>query len=177
MQYIECPNLEAPKHPSVFLAGGITDCPDWQSDIVKLIKDIDDNDLISLDKREKRLQHSITIFNPRRKQFPIDDPKSASEQIYWEYLMLIDADFISFWFPRETLCPIVLFELGNWLSSRKPIVIGIDPDYKRKLDVEIQTKLARTNIKICYSIVELAKQIWQMGDDMIDDMKFGKRYH
>lgn len=142
MQYIECPNLEPPLYKSVFLAGGIIGCPDWQSEIVRLLKDED-----------------ITILNPRRKVFPTDSSNAVSEQIYWEYLMLRQADLISFYFPRQTLCPIVLFELGSWLDTKKPIVIGIDIDYKRKLDVEIQTKLVRPDIKICYTLDELGSKI------------------
>lgn len=68
MIYIEAPNYEFPKDKiSIFLAGSITDCPDWQSDIIQKLKDED-----------------IVIFNPRRKNFPIEDPKASDEQIKWE---------------------------------------------------------------------------------------------
>lgn len=64
MQYIESPNLEPFNNMSVFLAGGITGCPDWQSDIVKMLE-----------------KDPITIINPRRKDFPIGDPKSEAKKL------------------------------------------------------------------------------------------------
>lgn len=142
MQYIECPDLEPFKFGSVFLAGGITGCPDWQSDIVKMLESED-----------------ITIVNPRRKEFPINDPKAASQQIYWEYLMLRQVDLISFWFPKETLCPIALYELGAWSMTNKPIIIGVDPEYQRIDDIEIQTILVRPNIEMVHSLDNLSYQI------------------
>lgn len=128
MQYIECPNLEPFVYKSVFLAGGITGCENWQSKVVELMR-----------------REQLTILNPRRKNFPVDDPKAAPQQIYWEYLMMKQADTILFWFPKETLCPITLYELGTWTRTNKPIFIGVDPDYKRKIDVEIQTRLVKGN--------------------------------
>lgn len=144
MQYIECPNLEPPRHENVFLSGGIVDCPDWQSEVVNKLKDI-----------------NITIFNPRRKNFPIHDPNASFEQIKWEFNKLRDADILSFWFSRGSLNPIVLFEYGSALERDKKIVIGIDPDYERRLDVEIQTSLISPHLMITHSIDELAEKIVQ----------------
>ena len=134
---IEAPNevysLENNRNIRIFLAGGITNCPDWQSDVIDRLKD----------------EPGITIYNPRRKNFPIGDPKAAEEQITWEYEKLADADVIAFWFSRGSLNPIVLYELGKWgNSSDTEIVIGIDPEYERKQDVEIQTMLARPELDI-----------------------------
>jgi hypothetical protein len=54
----------------------------------------------------------------------------------------------------------VLLELGKWgLSSETPIFIGIDEGYEREQDVVIQTKLARPDIEIVYSLKGLVKQI------------------
>ena len=139
--------IEAPKEAvmvqnflSVFLAGGITNCPDWQSVIKTQLK-------------------NIIMFNPRRKDFPIGDPNAALEQIQWEYERLRIADSILFWFPCETLCPIVLYELGAWSRSNKPIFVGVHPDYARKQDVEIQTLLVRPDISVVYSLQDLANEV------------------
>lgn len=118
------------KHSSkkIFLAGGISNCPDWQAEVVEKIKDID----------------HVIVYNPRRQNFPIDDPFASEQQITWEYEHLRDSDIIVFWFSKGSLNPIVLYELGKWGNSTdKKIIIGIDPDYERKMDVIIQTKLAR----------------------------------
>jgi hypothetical protein len=128
----------------LFLAGGITNCPNWQQDLIELLKD----------------ERDLIVYNPRRANFPIHDPNAAKKQIAWEYQYLKHCDMISFWFSRGSLNPIVLYELGmHGNSSDKIIFIGIDEGYERKQDVEIQTKLARPDIKIVYSLEDMAKKI------------------
>jgi len=144
MIYIEaCEDWKkTPKQFVLFLAGGITGCPDWQQRMVKLLNDTD-----------------YVLLNPRRADFPIHDPDAANEQIIWEYDCLRKADVIQFWFAKETIQPIVLYELGAWAASNKPIFVGIHPEYSRRQDVEIQIKLARPSVKIVYSLRELSQQI------------------
>jgi hypothetical protein len=147
MNYIEAPNSTDSALTSLFLAGGITDCPDHQAYICDKLKDL-----------------NITVFNPRRKNFPIHDPNAAYAQIKWEYDHLKEADMISFWFCKETMCPIVLYELGSWNKTQKPIAIGMDPEYSRRQDVEIQTRLIRPEVPIVYSIDDLSNEIFKMYD-------------
>jgi len=142
MLYIEALRFEVVHGFSLFLAGGITGCPDWQKELVKKLEKLD-----------------ITIFNPRRKKFPIDNPSESLKQIRWEHEHLRKASAISFWFPCETICPIVLYELGAWSMMDKKLFVGVHPDYSRKQDVEIQTKFVRPDIKIVYDIPALAAQI------------------
>ncbi len=140
--YIEAPEKFDGEGKSIFCAGGITGCPDWQAEMVKLLCSSD-----------------WTILNPRRANFPIDNPKASQEQIEWEYKHLRLAQAILFWFPQESICPIVLYELGAWSMTQKPLFIGIHPNYPRRQDVEIQTSLVRPDINIAYSLEELARQI------------------
>lgn len=112
--------------PSLFLAGGMHLCPDWQQEVIEALKD-----------------SRWIIFNPRRKEFPTDDPDEAEIQNRWEHDHLRRATAILFWFPSETLCPMALYQLGAWTVTDKPIFLGIHPDYRRRLDIEIQTELAR----------------------------------
>lgn len=147
MQYIESPktySLEVTgnRSKSIFLAGGITNCPDWQQEMVQLLGKTD-----------------YTLLNPRRKNFPIDDPSAAPKQVTWEHYALRAAKEILFWFPYETLCPIVLYELGAWSMTEKPLYVGVHPKYKRCQDVEIQTGLIRPDVKIVYSLEALAEQV------------------
>lgn len=133
MKIVEAPNdyysIESAHATKIFLAGGITNCPDWQSEVVAALE-ADPTDAI--------------VYNPRRKDFPIGDPSASEMQIAWEYDKLKNADVIAFWFSRGSLNPIVLYELGMWGNSRETdIVIGVDPEYERIQDVEIQTALAR----------------------------------
>jgi len=146
MQYIEAPSQRKAKYVSVFLAGGITNCQDWQTYVVDKLKN-----------------EKITIFNPRRKNFPIGDSGAAKQQIDWEYERLRLANINSFWFPKETSCPIVLFELGSALEREKPLAIGTDPEYARKIDVEIQTEKRRPDLKIYYTLDELTEEIRRLA--------------
>ena len=96
MHYIEAlTEYEPGPLPAVFLAGGITGCPGWQQEIVGRLHDL-----------------SVVLLNPRRANFPINDPTAAPQQIEWEHRHP-KADTIAFWFPCETLCPITLYELGG----------------------------------------------------------------
>jgi hypothetical protein len=121
--------------PSLFLAGGITGCPDWQTEAVRVLSDV-----------------AVTLLNPRRPHFPIDDPAAAAEQIRWEHDALRQATAILFWFPAETLCPIALYELGAWSMTGKPLFVGTHPDYRRRTDVVIQTALARPDVTVVDSL-------------------------
>ena len=143
MRYVESPEeIFAETDKSLFLAGGITGTPDWQQEMKKSLSNV-----------------PIVIFNPRRKDFPIDDLDAAETQIKWEYDHLRKASMILFWFPSETLCPIVLYELGAWSITNKKLFIGVHPEYKRKQDVEIQTKLVRPEIQIVYDLGTLSEQV------------------
>ena len=116
-----------PGEVSLFLGGGITGCHDWQATLTRLLRNTD-----------------LVLINPRRAIWPMDDPEASAKQIEWEYEHLQKATMIAFWFAPETLCPITLFEYGKWLVRNKPLFVGCHPDYKRKLDVEVQTKLGTT---------------------------------
>ena len=142
--YIESPEclIDAPEGKPVFLAGGITNCPDWQQEMVGLLCDT-----------------SVILLNPRRADFPIGDPEAAQEQIEWEYNHLRKANGILFWFPCETICPIVLYELGAWSMTTLPIFVGVHPQYQRRQDVEIQTGLVRPDVRVVYSLKDLARQV------------------
>ena len=143
-RYIEAPNKYNPKpgEHSLFLAGGITDCPNWQGWMVERLAD-----------------SGLVLLNPRRASFPVDDPDAAPAQIAWEYKHLRLATAILFWFCAETLNPIVLYELGAWSMTNKPIFVGVEPGYERAQDVELQTKLARPDVKVVYALEDLAAQV------------------
>lgn len=144
MKYIEAPDDWIEPGKGVFLAGGISGCPDWQAEMFKMLGELMPNDW--------------TAINPRRKVF--DQSVTGEEQIDWEYIHMRRATAISFWFPCETLCPIVLFELGTWLMRPdKPIFIGAHPEYKRMIDITQQIKLARRELIIEPSLERLAERI------------------
>jgi hypothetical protein len=131
----------------LFIAGGITNCPDWQADLIEEIKAFP----------------NLVVYNPRRTNFPMNDPNASEAQIAWEYEHLRDADIIIFWFSRGSLNPIVLYELGRWgNSSDKKIVIGLDPEYERKKDVMVQTLLSRPDTIFVSTIKEMSDEIYKL---------------
>jgi len=148
MKYIECPGEYSGRKKSLFLAGGISECRNWQLNLVTMLEN-----------------ENLVLINPRRKVFPEDNPNIEYEQITWEYNHILKASAVSFWFPPETLCPITLYELGKCGQYKKPLFIGIDPKYARKKDVEIQIKLIRPEIKIVYSLQKLSEQIKSWARD------------
>lgn len=127
----------------VFLAGGITGCPDWQAAIVPLLWDL-----------------PLAIFNPRRAVWNAE----SEDQIQWEHKYLLKAHVALFWFCAATVCPIALYELGvvsAWrgLTGHKALFVGIEPGYAREVDVRIQTRLERPEVEIADSLEDLARQV------------------
>ncbi|MBN1911916.1 MAG: nucleoside 2-deoxyribosyltransferase domain-containing protein [Pirellulales bacterium] len=128
--------------PSIFLAGGISDCEPWQDRLV-----------------ERLAESNLTVLNPRQVAYPADDAHAAENQIRWEFRHLQRATSHLFWFPPQTLCPMALFELGRWTGSKGPLFVGVDPKYGRKLDVEIQLRLVRPDVEIVHQLKALADKV------------------
>jgi hypothetical protein len=152
MRHIRCPEEWRPGtdgEVGLFVAGGITGCEDWHTPFIELLRPCE----------------KLAVLNPRRIDFDTNDPQMAKDQIAWEFRHFARADAASFWFPPETLCPITLFELGGCLhrvnSAGEPmrVFVGVHPDYKRRIDLEEQIPLARPDVKINYTIRELAEDV------------------
>lgn len=170
-KYIQCPEVynfvQDSGENAIFIGGGISGCEVWQDRFVDMIKEID-----------------AVIINPRRKDFDINNPEMAKEQIKWEYDHLRLTNAKVFWFSPETLCPITLYEYGYWLAAHlscgdlysvepsivepHKLFVGVHPDYKRRLDVLEQTRLVLEatqeqdpifRVEPVDSLEELAKQV------------------
>lgn len=148
-KYFESPNKPETNFreydKSIFLAGSITRAKNWQI----FAKD--------------NLIDKYHIFNPRRINYNISVEGVEKEQITWEFNYLTRCKHILFWFSNETLAPITLLELGTLFDNAKKhwqyVYIGVDPEYKRKNDVIIQTSLRAPNIPIVFNLEELIKLI------------------
>lgn len=124
---------------TVFLAGGITNCRDWQSEVINELSD------------DSCYEH-IVFFNPRRKEFDINAKNETAKQIKWEFDMLEQCDIFSMYFcESESDQPICMYELGRnipRMQIRFPVdwkyrlIISSEDKYKRKMDVVVQTGLA-----------------------------------
>ena len=141
-------DLETAHAPSLFLAGGITNCPDWQSAMIEEL-------------RCQSVCADLTIYNPRRTDFDIKNPRASEEQICWEFAKLRDADIVSFWFAPGSVNPIVFYELGMWGNSRegRPMCVGCDHEFTRIPDVVMQTRLARPELSVQSSLSALVDQV------------------
>ncbi|MBU2662852.1 nucleoside 2-deoxyribosyltransferase domain-containing protein [Actinoplanes bogorensis] len=121
----------SPLGPGIFLAGGISGVRDWQRDAIEWLKPV-----------------WPVVYNPRRADFPMGDDDAGARQIRWEFEQLAVADAVLFWFSFETIQPIVLYELGRWAASDKPLAVGADPGYERRFDVVEQLGLARPELTV-----------------------------
>lgn len=138
---------------SVFLAGGITNCFEWQDEVIDIL-------------RKREYTDKLVIFNPRRKNFPIGDPTASHDQITWEFKQLEKMDIFSMYFCGGISDqPICMYELGRnivRMQNRFPadweerIIVSVEDNYKRKDDVFIQTDLATGKGKNIFLLNSLA---------------------
>ncbi len=133
---------------TIFVAGGISGTGVWQDRMF---------DLIAAAYRDVKPPLDLTVVNPRQIDY-IKTDSAVKTQIEWEYKHLAKCSAIMFWFPKETVCPITLFELGKWIRSRF-LFVGCDPDYSRRLDLKVQLGLERPDVGIVPTLEELADQI------------------
>lgn len=128
-QIIKSPEaLGTPSYLSIFLAGGISDCPDWQEEVAQRLA----------------AETDAIIYNPRRVDFDMSAYEEVSKmQIIWEWHALRMSTVNFFWFPEETLCPITLLEYGSAMERLHPgaLMCGTHPNYKRRFDVKMQNEL------------------------------------
>lgn len=146
MKHVQCPANWDGVGNSLFLGGGISSCPLWQPQMVDLLAGTE-----------------LVLINPRREHFDMNDPNATTFQIEWEFDHLSGSRKASarlFWFPSATLCPITLLELGKFMERSDPLFVGVDPEYKRKVDVEVQLRLARPqDCPVYYSLEALADAV------------------
>ena len=109
--------------PDIFLAGGVTYSPNLQKEALQMLAGTD-----------------LIVANPRRDEIISAVGDTARQQIIWEFENLKSAKVVLFWFPSaETI--ITFLELGKELARKSRIVVGVDPDYNRRFDIETQVHL------------------------------------
>ena len=141
MIVVTAPEKYEPKPDDIlcFLAGGITKCPDWQKKVIQYLGCFNTEHLV--------------LFNPRRENFPINDPSESERQIKWEFEWLNRADILSFYFCNsESPHPITFYELGRHLQRAQDkytfieipdhVIVSVEKGFSRESDVAIQTFLA-----------------------------------
>lgn len=131
----------------VFLGGGISDCKNWQEEVIEYLQQKEDTD-------------DLVILNPRRKSFNINDKSAANKQIEWEFNQLSHADIFSMYFVNsDSVQPICFYELGRYLvrmqdrfpeTYKNRIIVSVEDGFSREIDVKVQTSLA-LNEKITFA--------------------------
>jgi nucleoside 2-deoxyribosyltransferase-like protein len=130
MKVIKSPEVynEPTNATTIFLAGSIElgRAIDWQKKAAELLKDAE-----------------VILFNPRRDKWDWEIKQSITsrrfkEQVTWELNHLDIADYVLFFFDKNTQSPISLLELGliSGSSPQKAIVVCPDGFY-RKGNVDI----------------------------------------
>lgn len=123
-----------------FLAGGITGCPNWQQEVIDYISSY-----------PEEYTKYLVILNPRRENFPIDDPDAADLQIEWEFKGLEHCDIFSMYFcnaPSDQ--PICMYELGRnvvrmeekFKDDHIRTIVTVEPGYRKEKDVSKQLILS-----------------------------------
>lgn len=164
MEYVEaCGDYRAMPHPWVFLAGGITGCPDWQGEVVRALRGV----------------RYGTLMNPRREDFPMGDQAEGVRQIEWERSALWAAHVVAFWFSEgPSVQPIALFELGAQLSrrvyGRSPrLVVGVHAEYSRRFDVQTQLAVQEQQDGVVVHTVETLDEYVQGIERIVTDVAWG----
>ncbi len=152
MIHIQCPDKLSGydyKEVSLFLGGAIAmgKAPLWQDDLVQMLSGVDGYAL-----------------NPRRKDYDFNDPTLPRKQIQWERQHWVLATHRLFWFSKKFICPITLLELGRWMTlnetARGHLFVGMDPEYEKRVDVEVQLELEhRQDVIIAYTLADLVNQV------------------
>lgn len=135
-----------------FLAGTIDsgNSPNWQKQLYERLS------------KDKDLAGRLTIFNPRRDEWPDDGSDEVIRQIKWEHKHMDEADTIIMNIIGESKSPISLMEIGMYSQSGKLIVFCPEDFYRfdnvkvvcEKYDIPLHT----TN-DIDEIIGEIKKQI------------------
>lgn len=140
MKVITAPEeyIKEDKDITCFLAGGITNCWEWQDIVIETLNNINLPNLV--------------LFNPRQKNFDIKNPDAADNQIRWEFEYLQKMDIFSMYFCGNTISdqPICFYELGRYLQTtinkynniNDHFLVTVESDFKRVKDVITQTNLA-----------------------------------
>lgn len=126
-------------HTTIFLAGGISKCWEWQQACLDEIE--------RLSKEKKVNTDNMIIYNPRRPYFKPDAKvHEVNEQVRWEYYYLESCDIFSMYFcESESTQPICMYELGRNVANRQRnkgcidrVVVSAEMGYSRYLDVALQ---------------------------------------
>lgn len=150
MKVVYAPNYHFPvtHEKTLYLAGGVAGCPDWQAEVIKALE-----------------KTSLTIFNPRRQTLLANMPELVQSQREWEFGNITATRAVMFWFPKESLCPTTNFELGIivaqqlWDFDTAPAYVGIHPEHPRRSDILAQLTMTAPRLVVADSVKGVVQQV------------------
>ena len=118
----------------------------------------------------------LVVVNPRRDEIISAIGETARQQIIWEFENLKSAKVVLFWFPNaETI--ITFLELGKELARKSNIVVGVDPDYNRRFDIETSCLNKKLERVICSAtIATISKEFICVATKTIIKIIVNNRY-
>ena len=165
MKVITAPEYYAPKRTDicVFLAGGITNCENWQQKVIKY--------LVNLPASQTE---NLVIFNPRRNEWPSNsDTEEIRRQIHWEADYIRIANIFSMYFTntKKSDQPICFYELGKYAGYRD--VISYQEGFTRALDLKYQLEVLGYDDRINenFTPVQHAEAIMKAYDEEYKRLK------
>jgi hypothetical protein len=148
MRVIQAPSNEyiGAGYVGIFLSGGISNCPDWQTELIK--------------KLDGRLDEKYVIVNPRQRNFPSYDRQAKENQAKWELEQMRGCQVVVNWFARETTNPIAMFRLGMEIGRKNAhLFIATHPSFGLRKDLEAQLGHHRPELPLLDSVEALANHI------------------
>ncbi|MFI8458518.1 nucleoside 2-deoxyribosyltransferase domain-containing protein [Kitasatospora sp. NPDC085464] len=143
----------APEELTVFLAGGMRNCPDWRQEAIESLAG---------QWRRAGADRPVTVFSPSR---VVPGRAFSQELVRWEHDALRSCDVVLFWFPRGNEKapeqPIALYELGVAAGTFKTIAVGAEPGYVRREDLRAQLRLIRPGLPVREDLTATAGDVVQ----------------
>lgn len=141
MQIINFPNYSKIEHDNTIFLMGNNKYPSWQH---KFIECLYPHDL------------KVTLLDPYNKNNQLDKVL----QFEWENNGIRISTCVIFWFSNEDFEPIHFITYGNILTENyQKIIVGCDPDFKYKLELEKISELINDEIKLKNSLDELINEL------------------
>ena len=123
----------------LYIGGDIDNESSWQDYVISELRDVE----------------GLSIFNPRPKK----DCYHKEEQLIWEFDKLEQSNVILFWISSNSDNILTLYNMGVWLVSDIPIIVGIDPKYKMREALEMSLRLHKPGMIVYDNLGDMIETI------------------
>jgi len=123
----------------LYIGGEIDNESSWQDYVISELCDVE----------------GLSIFNPKPKK----DCSDKEEQLIWEFDKLEQSNVILFWISDNSDNALTLYNMGFWLASDTPIIIGIDPKYKMCKPLQMSLRLHKPGMIVYDNLSDMIEMI------------------